>query len=44
MLSAGFIRPPIEKRPAIKEALTTLQKRLEDDDTRLMLLQNACEH
>ena len=49
ILSDGFIRPKTEKRPAgknrpaIKEAITTLQKSLEDDDTSFVALQNVLE-
>lgn len=49
ILSDGFIHPKTEKRPAgknrstIKEAITTLQKSLEDDDTSFMMLQNVIE-
>jgi putative transposase len=48
-LSDGFIRPKTEKRPAgknrpaIKEAITTMQKSLEDDDTSFVTLQNVIE-
>src|SRR6266566_3581666 len=52
--SFGFIRPEMEKRPAgknrpaIKEAITTLQKSLEEDETNFVALQNvveqACNH
>ncbi|WP_165423890.1 zinc ribbon domain-containing protein [Ktedonosporobacter rubrisoli] len=49
ILSDGFIRPQTDKRPAgknrqaIKEAITTLQKSLEEDDTRFVTLQNVVE-
>src|SRR5947209_10799003 len=49
ILSDGFIRPKKEKRPtgknrpAIKEALTALQKRLEEDETSFVALQNVVE-
>src|SRR2546421_11074914 len=49
ILSDGFIRPKTEKRPvsknrpAIKEAMTTLQKSLEEDDTSFVALQNVAE-
>ena len=49
ILSDGFIRPKTEKRPAgknrtlIKEAIETLQKTLEDDDTALITMQNVIE-
>jgi hypothetical protein len=49
ILSDGFIRPKTESRPAgknrseIKEAITTLQKSLEDDDTSFVALQNVIE-
>jgi putative transposase len=49
ILSDGFIRPTTEKRPAgknrsaIKEAITALQKSLEDDDTSFVMLQNVIE-
>ena len=49
ILSDGFIRPKTESkpagknRPAIKEAITTLQKSLEDDDTSFVELQNVIE-
>jgi hypothetical protein len=49
ILSDGFIRPKTEKRPAgknrpaIKEAITTLQKSLEDDETSFVTLQNVIE-
>ena len=54
ILSDGFIRPKTENRPvgknrpAIKEAITTLQKSLEEDETSFVALQNvveqACNH
>ena len=50
ILSDGFIRPKTEKRPAgknrpaIKEALTALQKSLEEDETSFVALQNVVEH
>ncbi len=49
ILSDGFIRPKTEKReasknrPAIKEAITTLQKSLEEDETSFVALQNVVE-
>jgi hypothetical protein len=49
ILSDGFIRPKTEKRPAgknrpaIKEAITTLQKSLEEDETSFVTLQNVVE-
>jgi putative transposase len=49
ILSDGFIRPKTENKPAgknrvaIKEAITTLQKSLEDDDTSFVALQNVVE-
>lgn len=49
ILSDGFIRPKTERkpagkhRPAIKEAITTLQKSLEEDDTSFVALQNVVE-
>jgi hypothetical protein len=49
ILSDGFIRPKTEKRPAgknrpaIKEAITTLQKSLEADETSFVTLQNVVE-
>jgi len=49
ILSSGFIRPKTEKRPsgknrpAIKEAITTLQKSLEEDETSFVALQNVVE-
>jgi putative transposase len=49
ILSDGFIRPKTEKRlagknrPAIKEAMTTLQKSLEADETSFVTLQNVVE-
>jgi putative transposase len=49
ILSDGFIRPKTESRPvgknrpAIKEAITTLQKSLEEDDTSFVALQNVIE-
>src|SRR2546425_11498339 len=49
ILSSGFIRPQTEKlpagknRPAIKEAITTLQKSLEEDETSFVALQNVVE-
>jgi predicted RNA-binding Zn-ribbon protein involved in translation (DUF1610 family) len=48
-LSDGFIRPKTEKRPAgknrraIKEAIATLQKSLEEDETSFVALQNVVE-
>lgn len=49
ILSDGFIRPKTEKRPlgknrpAIKEAITALQKSLEEDETSFVALQNVIE-
>ncbi len=49
ILSDGFIRPKIDKlpagknRPAIKEAIATLQKSLEEDETSFVALQNVVE-
>src|SRR5438876_3033676 len=49
ILSDGFIRPQTEKRPtgknrpAIKEAIATLQKSLEEDETSFVALQNVIE-
>ena len=49
ILSDGFIRPQTEKRPAgknrpaIKEAVTSLQKSLEADETSFVALQNVIE-
>lgn len=49
VLSDGFIRPKTEKRPAgknrpaIKEAIATLQKSLEEDETTFVALQNVME-
>ena len=49
ILSDGFIRPKTEKRqvgknrPAIKEAITALQKSLEEDETSFVTLQNVAE-
>jgi putative transposase len=49
ILTDGFIRPKTEKRPAgkeraaIKEAITTLQKSLEEDETSFVALQNVVE-
>src|SRR5436190_20355634 len=49
ILSDGFIRPKTDKRPAgknrpaIKEAITALQKSLEDDETSFTILQNVIE-
>jgi putative transposase len=49
ILSDGFIRPKTEKRlagknrPAIKEAITTLQKSLDEDETSFVTLQNVVE-
>ena len=49
ILSDGFIRPKTENkpagknRPAIKEAITALQKSLEEDDTSFVALQNVVE-
>src|SRR5260370_5643975 len=49
ILSDGFIRPKTEKRPAgknrpaIKEAITTLQKSLEEEETSFVALQNVIE-
>lgn len=49
ILSDGFIRPKTEKRPmgknrpAIKEAITALQKSLDEDETSFVALQNVVE-
>ena len=49
ILSDGFIRPKTEKRPAgknrpaIKEAIITFQKHLEEDETSFVALQNVVE-
>src|SRR5438270_12361331 len=49
ILSDGFIRPKTENkpagknRPAIKEAITALQKSLEEDETSFVTLQNVVE-
>ena len=49
ILSEGFIRPKTEKRPAgknreaIKEAITALQKSLDEDETSFVVLQNVIE-
>src|SRR5436190_21843239 len=49
ILSDGFIRPKTDKRsagknrPVIKEAITALQKSLEEDDTSFVALQNVVE-
>src|SRR5947209_16369787 len=49
ILSDGFIRPKTENRPAgknraaIKEAITTLQKSLQDDETSFVALQNVID-
>jgi len=49
ILSEGFIRPKEEKRPAgknrkqIKEAIASLQKTLEDDETSFVTMQNVVE-
>ena len=49
ILSDGFIRTKTDKRPAgknrpaIKEAITTLQKSLEEDETSFVALQNVIE-
>jgi hypothetical protein len=49
ILTDGFIRPKTEQRPAgkkqttIKEAITTLQKSLEEDETSFVALQNVVE-
>jgi putative transposase len=49
ILCDGFIRPQTEKRPAgknrsaIKEAVTSLQKSLEEDETGFVALQNVIE-
>jgi putative transposase len=49
ILADGFIRPKTEKRPvgknraAIREAITTLQKSLEEDETSFVALQNVVE-
>src|SRR5450755_243927 len=49
ILSDGFIRPKTEHRPAgknrpsIKEAITTLQKSVDEDETSFVTLQNVVE-
>jgi putative transposase len=49
ILTDGFIRPKTENRPAgknrpaIKEAITTLQKSLDEDETSFVALQNVVE-
>ncbi len=49
ILTEGFIRPKTDKhhagknRPAIKEAITILQKSLEEDETNFVVLQNVIE-
>ena len=49
ILTDGFIRPKTEKRPAgknrpaIKEAITALQKSLEEDETSFVALHNVVE-
>lgn len=49
ILSDGFIRPKRDQRPmgknrsAIKEAITTLQKSLDEDETSFVMLQNVIE-
>src|SRR6266699_6751669 len=49
ILSDGFIRPKTENRPAgknrraIKEAISTLQKSLEEDETSFVVVQNVVE-
>lgn len=49
ILSDGFIRPKRDQRPlgknrsAIKEAIPTLQKSLDEDDTSFVMLQNVIE-
>ena len=49
ILTDSFIRPKEENRPAaknrksIKEAITELQKSLEDDDTGFVSMQNVVE-
>lgn len=49
ILSDGFIRPKTENRPAgknrptIKEAITVLQKSLDEDETNFVTLQNVVE-
>jgi putative transposase len=49
ILSDGFIRPKTENRPAgknrpaIKEAISTLQKSLDEDETSCVALQNVVE-
>ena len=49
ILSDGFIRPKTENRPlgknrpAIKEAITSLQKSLDEDETSFVTLQNVVE-
>ena len=50
ILTDGFIRPKTEQRPAgkqraaIKEALSTLQHNLEEEETSFVALQNVVEH
>src|SRR5581483_7689777 len=49
ILTDGFIRPKTESRPAgknrpaIKEAITALQRSLQDDDISFVALQNVIE-
>ena len=49
ILADGFIRPKTEKRPvgknraAIREAITTLQKSLDEDETSFVTLHNVVE-
>jgi putative transposase len=49
ILSEGFIRPQTDKRPAgknrssIKDAITTLQQSLQEDETSFVTLQNVIE-
>lgn len=49
LLSEGFIRSKTEERPAgknrpaMKEAITALQKRLDEDETSFVMLQNVIE-
>jgi putative transposase len=49
ILSDGFIRPKIENRPpgknrpAIKDAITALQKNLDEDETSFVALENVVE-
>src|SRR5207248_10943287 len=49
ILTSGFIRPKEDKRPAgknrkqIKEAISALQKSLDDDETSFVTMQNVVE-